>query len=236
MKYFAFLVVFLLIPAVAHGQEDLNISLPPVAPGAGIAAIPEAKPAPALFAASTPVHPAAANAVSGAYRVVAPTAGQEPSVIGVFPQRQWQAYAGYTFLRFYEVPGITKTLNGFDLGVTYFPKASWFGIDGAMTAAFGTQMGQTAKFALALGGPRLRWSAPRGVEFWVHGLAGVSHFVPQTIYGGQSAFAYEAGGGIDIRAHHQRFAYRFEVDAVGTSYFGTYQVSPKASAGIVFKF
>lgn len=229
MKFTAFLAVFLLIAIGTRGQGNPTALPSPVTAGPETAAAPATGSAPTLFALNAPAY-------SGRAASSAPADGQVPAVVGVYPQRCWQLYAGYTFLRFYEVPGTTKTLNGLDLGVTYFPKASWFGIDGTMTAAFGTQKGQAAKFALALGGARLRWSAPRAIEFWVHGLAGESHFLPQTIYGGQSAFAYEAGGGMDIRAHHQRFAYRFEADAVGTSYFGTYQVSPKFSAGIVFKF
>ena len=53
---------------------------------------------------------------------------------------------------------------------------------------------------------------------------------------GQAAFAYEAGGGIDINAHHQKWAYRFAGDMVGTRFFSTNRFSPKISAGIVYKF
>jgi hypothetical protein len=47
--------------------------------------------------------------------------------------------------------------------------------------------------------------------------------------------AYEAGGGVDIRARW-RLSYRIEVDMVGTHYYNTYQYSPKVTAGIVIKF
>jgi hypothetical protein len=157
-------------------------------------------------------------------------------VYGVFQSFEWQAYAGYTFFRFYEVPNITQNMNGFNVSMAYYPRGGWIGADGELVAAFGSQAGVTSKFVLEMGGVRLRWSAPRAVELWVHGLAGGSHFVPQTPYGGQSAFAYEVGGGIDVDAHHHRMAYRLQGDVVGTRYFGTYQYSPRISAGIVYKF
>jgi hypothetical protein len=82
----------------------------------------------------------------------------------------------------------------------------------------------------------VRWSAPRGLELWAHGLVGASHYTPQTAYGNQGAFAYEVGGGLDVTGHHRRFAYRFEANMIGTKYFNTYQVSPMGAAGVVFKF
>jgi hypothetical protein len=157
-------------------------------------------------------------------------------VYGVFQNFDWQAYAGYTFFRFYEVPNITQNMNGFNFSVAYYPRGGWVAAEGEFVAAFGSQAGVTSKFVLGMGGARFRWSAPRAVEVWVHGLAGGSHFTPQTAFGGQSAFGYEVGGGVDVNAHHHRMAYRLQGDMVGTRYFGTYQYSPKISAGIVYKF
>ncbi|HYL46224.1 MAG TPA: hypothetical protein VEU52_04300, partial [Candidatus Limnocylindrales bacterium] len=86
------------------------------------------------------------------------------------------------------------------------------------------------------GGPRFRWSLPRGLELWGHGLVGYSHFAPQTPFGGQNAFAFEVGAGVDINVRHQKWALRFAGDMIGSHYFGTEQYSPKASAGVVYKF
>jgi hypothetical protein len=55
-------------------------------------------------------------------------------------------------------------------------------------------------------------------------------------YGGQSAFAYEAGGGVDINIHHQRWAVRAQADLVGTRFFSTYQYSPKIAFGVVYRY
>ncbi len=190
---------------------------------------------PLLAEARLPGSPESSDPVGPVFSS-APAAQQPPSIYGVFPTYNWQLFLGYTFMRFYEVPSTTESLNGLDIGMVYYPKGLWVGGEGDMTAAFGSQGGQTAKFLTGMGGVRFRWSAPRAVELWAHGLAGESHYLPQTSYGNQTAFAYEFGGGIDILAHHQRLAYRAEVDSVGTRYFNTYQYSPKIAVGIVFKF
>jgi len=157
-------------------------------------------------------------------------------VIGVYERYSFQAYVGYTFMRFYEVPHQIYSLNGFDSAITYYPESGWIGGDGEFLGAFGSQGGVTSKLAFAAGGLRARWAGPRGLEIWTHGLAGRAHYVPQTAYGPQGAFAYEVGLGVDATGNRQRIAYRLGVDMVGTKFFGTYQLSPKMSVGIVFKF
>ncbi|HUJ32559.1 MAG TPA: hypothetical protein VLY23_14855 [Candidatus Acidoferrum sp.] len=159
-------------------------------------------------------------------------------VYGVMPKYDFQAYLGYTFIRFYEVPGVNVNLHGFNYSIVFYPEyfKGWIGADGEFVAAFGTQNNESARFLLGMGGARFRWSLPRGLEFWAHGLVGGSHYVPQTSYGGQGALGYEVGGGVDINSHNSRFAYRISADAVGTEYFSTYQFSPKVAVGIVYKF
>ncbi|MGA8142487.1 MAG: hypothetical protein WB987_01200 [Candidatus Acidiferrales bacterium] len=167
-----------------------------------------------------------------------PTSEPEPQIVqGVYQQYQWQAYLGYTFFRFYESshPTIRENQNGVNWSIVYYWK-NWFGIDGEMAATHGSQFGQSSWFLFGGGGPRIRWSGPRGLEFWGHGLFGGSHFTPQTPFGKQEAFAFEVGGGVDINAHNQRWAFRLGGDMIGSHYFSTYQYSPKFSAGLVFKF
>jgi hypothetical protein len=164
-----------------------------------------------------------------------PAAAPQQPVQGVFQNFPWQAYLGYTFVRFYQTPGVTINTNGLNFGVVYYFK-DWIGADGEFVATFGSQYAHTAKFLLGMGGARLRWSAPRGLELWAHGLLGATHYLPQTANGNQGALAYELGGGVDIAAGRRRWAYRLEADVVGTRYFSTYQYSPKFSAGVVFKF
>ena len=155
-------------------------------------------------------------------------------VYGVFPKFDWEASAGYTFLRFYEAPRTTPNTNGAYGSVVYYVK-DWIGAEGEVNAAFGTLSGSTSHFVLPGGGVRLRWPMSGGIEIWGHALAGVSNLSPETPYGKSTTFAYEAGAGIEIRTH-RRWAYRIEGDAVGTFFFNTYQVSPKVSAGVVYKF
>lgn len=169
----------------------------------------------------------------------APSPAEPPQVVyGVKPNYDFQAYLGYTFLRFYEVPGTKINTNGFNYSIVYYPDRfhGWLGADGEFVLTFGSQFNEKARFLLGMGGARVRWAAPRNIEVWGHALLGGSHYVPQTSYGSQSAFGYELGGGVDINTHNSRWAYRVSGDVVGTRYFNTYQFSPKISAGIVYKF
>ena len=162
---------------------------------------------------------------------------RQPSVYGVFQSYNWQATAGYTFFRFYVVPHVTDNMNGINLGLQYYPGGKWFAADGEFVGAWGTNYGiGGTKYVQGMGGGRVRWSAPRGLEVWGHALVGGSHFLPQTSMGSNAAFAYEAGGGVDLNIHQKRIAYRVSANMVGTRYFGTYQYSPNVSIGVVFKF
>jgi len=172
----------------------------------------------------------------GAYSSSSPEPAEPPQgVQGVFQNYYWQAYVGYTYVRFFEIPGTQVNTNGFNFSVQYYLK-NWLAADGEFVATFGSQFGSTADYLMGLGGLRIRKAGPRGLEIWAHVLGGGSHYTPQTSYGNQHSVAYEVGGGVDIDAHHHRMAYRVSVDAAGTNYFNTYQVSPKVSAGVVFKF
>ncbi|HTZ74565.1 MAG TPA: hypothetical protein VMB47_11635 [Candidatus Aquilonibacter sp.] len=183
-----------------------------------------------------------ANAVTSAPALATLAEPAQPApdppqyVRSVFQTYNWEAYFGYTFLRFYASPALTRNTNGVNLGVVYYPGGKWFGVDTEALGTFGSLLNVTEKFVMAAGGGRVRWQGPRGIEVWAHGLAGYSHFLPQTALGGQSAFAFETGAGVDLNLRHERWAVRLAGDMVGTSYFQTHQYSPKASAGIVIKF
>lgn len=166
------------------------------------------------------------------------SADPEPQYVqGVYQKYAWQAYVGYTFFRFYESshPTLRENQNGVNWSIVRYWK-DWLGLDGEMSATYGTQGGQDSWFLFGGGGPRFRWSGPRGLELWGHALFGGTHFTPQTAFGPQEAFAYEVGGGVDIGGHYKRWAVRLSGDMIGSHYFSTYQFSPKFSAGFVFKF
>jgi|HubBroStandDraft_6_1064221.scaffolds.fasta_scaffold00456_8 hypothetical protein len=197
-------------------DAPLKLALPPVAIEA-----PASAPSSfglALPAAPTPAEPA------------------EPQVVqGVFQNFYWQAYVGFTYLRFFEVPGVQVNTEGVNFGVVYYFK-DWLGADGEFVGTFAPAPGCLAKYLMGMGGIRVRHSMQHNIEVWAHGLIGAATFRPQTAYGNQTSYGYEVGGGVDLNTHHRRLAYRVSLDAAGTTYFNTYQVSPKVSAGVVFKF
>ena len=54
-------------------------------------------------------------------------------VQSVYETYRWQAYVGYEYLRFYEVPAIAKNSNGFMYSMVYYLK-DWIGLDGELNA------------------------------------------------------------------------------------------------------
>src|SRR5581483_10766902 len=172
--------------------------------------------------------------------VTLPAAAPEPAApqvpVSVIPRYAFQLYGGYTFVRFYAYPGLEANRNGFDISASYFPHAGLFGVEGALTAAFGSLNNEKSDFAFAGGGPRFRWDAGRGLELWAHGLVGWSNFLPQIAGFSQDGLGYELGAGVDVNAHLQHFAFRVEGDMIGTRLYDRAQYSPKFSVGIVYKF
>jgi hypothetical protein len=235
MKCSAVVLGVFLLAATVGAQSNIHEPRLPAAPTPAATLPAEPSQGLTLWADAAPGGASAAAAPAFAASSD-PASAQAAPVYGVVEPYSWQLYAGYTFFNFYEVPTLKNIENGFDVEVTYFPHASWIGGEGDLMATFGSQAGCTSKFTLASGGVRLRWIGPQGTELWLHGVAGGAHFFPQTAYGGQNAFGYITGGGIDFSRGSRRLAYRAEVDAVGTRFFGTYQYSPKVSVGIVFKF
>lgn len=190
------------------------------------------------------VAPASAAALSpapvgaGLALPVAPEAAEpaEPQTVqGVFQNFYWQAYLGYTYVRFFEVPGTQVNTNGLNFSAVYYFK-DWLAADGEFVGTYGTQLGQNANFLMGMGGIRVRHAMEHNMEVWAHVLGGAAHYSPQTAFGKQTSVGYEIGGGLDLNTHRRRLAYRISVDAAGTAFFNTYQLSPKVSAGIVFKF
>jgi len=207
-------------PAVlASGAQNTSSDAPAAYALYAVASLP-AIPAPAVPSLAEPAQPAAPASL----------------VQSVFQTYDLQAYAGYTFFRFYAEPKFTNDMNGINLGITYYPGGGWIGVDGDFIGTFGSTPTCTTKFVMASGGPRFRWLGPRGIEVWAHGLVGYSNFLPQTALGNHSAFAFQAGAGVDLNIRQQRWAIRLAGDVIGTRYFSTGQYSPKVSAGLVYKF
>jgi hypothetical protein len=240
MRYFAFLLALVFLLSISAGAQSSfsNTVLLPSSYFAAPAASDAAAAAPAI--SLTPFSTAPANIQPGTLPSSTPLsllpapAAPPQDVTSVFENYSWQFYGGYTYQRFFELPGITQNMNGFNMSVVYYWK-DWLGFDGEFAATHATQDNVSSWFLFGGGGPRFRWSWKKGIEIWAHGLVGGSHFTPQTPAGVQHAFAYELGGGVDL-PFKARWALRVGADAMCTRYFSTYQYSPVAHAGVVFRF
>jgi hypothetical protein len=214
-----------------HAQVNPNYSLPEVSllHDSDILAMNDVPAGTMLpLASASPSDAAGASSLGG----------RQFGPVGVFQTYTFQIYADYSFFRFYVAskPNLNENMNGLDFGFNYYPGAGWLGFEGQFAAEFGTLLHSSSKFAMALGGVRVRTSAPRNAEIWGHVLVGYTKFIPQTALGGQSAFAFEVGGGVDLGSHRSRFRIRLQGDLVGTRYFSTYQYSPRIAAGVVYNY
>jgi len=165
-----------------HAQVNPNYSLPTVPSAQDELSSPSAPDAqPLLALAVSPAEPLGAPRIAPANSSAnGEPAQQPPTVYGVFQNYNWQIYGGYSFMRFYAAskPSLVENMNGLDLGIAYFlPKASWFGVEGQFVGEFGSLDGFESRFTLGAGGARFRWSIPRGLVIWAHGMGGFSHLL-----------------------------------------------------------
>jgi len=199
-------------------------------------------PALPLFAMASPAEPMPAfqptRLPAFASQKDAPAAGSGADtppvgVYGVFPSYQYQIFVGYTFVRFYVIPGTAENMNGLDFSVAYYFR-DHLAVDGELAVAIGSYSGENSEFFAGMGGIRYRHPVGR-MDIWIHGLAGEGHFSPQTAFGSEDGFGYEVGGGVDITPRRLRLSWRVQADMVGTHLYGTYQYSPKIAIGLVYK-
>jgi hypothetical protein len=236
MKYISVLAGGLWFLALTAGaQTNFGNSVTLAAPS-----FMTASPSPGVAAASSPISfssPAPLTATPS-FSFPTPIPPPEPppqGVQGVFEKYSYDVYVGYTFFRFYEVPGLRSNMNGVNGSAVYWYR-DWVGADGEVFAVYGSQPGQNSWLAFFGVGPRFRYVGPKGIDVWAHALIGGMFITPETPYGGQGAIAGVVGAGVDLNGHHRHMALRLAVDGVASHFFQTYQVSPKVSAGIVYKF
>jgi hypothetical protein len=237
MKYISVLFAGLLLAAVTAGaQSNFGDSVTLATPSFMTYAATGAMPAtPASSAADSPTLFASPAFNSPAPAAPALPAAMPQDVQGVFNKYSWDLYAGYTFFRFYEVPGTSSNMNGGNLSAVYYYR-DWLGADAELMATYGSQPGQNSWLVFGGIGPRFRYVGPKGIDLWAHAMIGGMFIDPQTPYGGQGALAGLAGVGVDLNAHHRHVALRVAIDGIASRFFNTYQISPKASVGIVYKF
>jgi hypothetical protein len=233
MKYLAFLGAMVLAMAfAAHAQSSSGPSFALGTPAPSISAVPAFALAPASAATFAVADPAPAPADPA-------PAGPEPApqgVYGVLQNYNWQAYAGFSHISFYELPNQTGQLNGFNMSIVFYPKGGHWAADGEFATGFAPQFGITTRLALGLGGVRYRVDIGRGLEIWGHGMVGGAHFYPQTEFGSQDAVAFDIGAGVDVNPHHRRLGFRGAVDWTPTLFFGTHQYNVRESIGVVYRF
>src|ERR1700683_428042 len=204
MKYISVLFAGLLLVAVNAGaQSNFGDSVTLATPSfMTYAATATTMPAtPASSAAGSPTVFASPAFASPAPAAPALPAAMPQDVQGVFNKYSWDLYAGYTFFRFYEVPGTTSNMNGGNLSAVYYYR-DWLGADAEVMAAYGSQPGQNSWLVFGGIGPRFRYVGPKGIDLWAHAMVGGMFIDPQTPYGGQGALAGLAGGGGGLRAPH----------------------------------
>jgi hypothetical protein len=223
---------FLLAASGASAQTSFSpsVSLVP-SPFVAVASAPNANFTPANFSPSSAV-----STTFFASPEPAPAPSPAPQAVqGVFEKYDTDISVGYTFMRFYEVPGDTLNGNGFNVSAVYWYR-DWWGPDGEFFATYSRQPGVNSWVAIGAGGVRVRKVLDRGLDVWAHGLIGGAYLAPKSPYGSEGAPTAILGVGADLNAHHRHVAYRIALDAVGTRFFATYQISPKVSLGVVFKF
>lgn len=224
MRHVAFLCgIVLILGFTAAAQVN---SGPSLLLGSPMPALAFAIPAPA----AEPFPAANASARS------APAEPEPQGVYGVLQNYNWQAYVGFTHFVFYELPGVTGNLNGFNMSLAYYPHGGHFAGDGEFAAAFAPNSQVNTRIEMGLGGVRYRLQATPEIEIWAHGMVGGAKYLPQTPFGSEEAFAFAAGGGVDFSPHHKRLGFRLQADMVGTRFFGTHQYNPKVSVGVIYKF
>jgi hypothetical protein len=140
---------------------------------------------------------------------------------------------GYTFVAFQETGGLSANDSGVNATAIYYD--NHVGVEADFTDAYGTQNGQAAQILFGGAGVRYRLPHYRSFQPWVHAVGGYTYLSPKVSLGADDAFGYKLGGGFDVNPRHARIGYRVSADLFGTRYFGTYQLSPEVTVGIVFK-
>jgi len=179
---------------------------------------------------SGPATPAASEAAP------APAApAPKPNFIyGNRDDYRWQLAIGVGFYRF-QSNIINASLVGTNTTVSYFTN-SWLAVEGNIVTGFAPAINVNEHVKYFGGGGGIRVGGRRNrFEPWGHVLLGGAHLQPQTAGNSRSAFAVQAGIGLDYRLH-SRFSIRGETDWVYTTFFNQTQNNFQAALGGVFHF
>ncbi|HJZ65886.1 MAG TPA: hypothetical protein VKD70_16280 [Candidatus Acidoferrum sp.] len=148
---------------------------------------------------------------------------------------RFQLGVGYEYVHFRSTP-FNSNLNGVHTSLTYYLN-DWGAIEGNVVGAFGTKVfGDRSKYLLYTVGPRIAWrDSRRKYEPWMHFLVGGLHMSPQVINGGQNAFAFQGGAGVDLR-YNSRISFRVEGDYVRSQLYSQSQNNVQFGGEFVLHF
>src|SRR5580700_3084492 len=144
MKYISVLAGGLLFLALNAGaQTNFGNSVTLAAPS-----FMTAWPSPAAPASSSPMSfsSLAPPTATPSFSLPTPIPPPQPppqGVQGVFEKYSYDVYVGYTFFRFYEVPGIRSNMNGVNGSAVYWYR-DWVGADDKVFGVYSSQRGQNS--------------------------------------------------------------------------------------------
>jgi hypothetical protein len=148
----------------------------------------------------------------------------------------WQVGTNFTYQRF-DIGGGNTNLYGIHTTVTRWLGDSWFGLEGTVTASFGSLTPAVREKVVFYGGGAHVGKRSGRLQPWGHFLVGGAHD-RFSQGGGLSAFntfGIMGGGGVDLqwRSH---IAWRFQADYLGTHFGGVWQQTVTTGVGILFDF
>ena len=195
------------------------------------------------FAASAqdfaaPPAPAAATLASAPAAPLEPAPAPAP-LFGAPNRSPWQLGLGYQFSHFDNIGGQSFNNNGVWASITRYVN-DWLGIEGDVTAGFGTTPAPSnfvAKTVFAGGGAHMAMVRDSRLEPWIHALVGVEHFrfTQGPVLGSNTGLGYVLGGGADYKLM-PRIAIRFGADFLGTRVISANQANYQAGVGVIFNF
>jgi hypothetical protein len=148
----------------------------------------------------------------------------------------WQVGMNFTYQKF-DIGGGDSNLYGIHSTVTRWIGDSWFGLEGSVSAAFGSLNAHDREQLVFYGGGAHVGKRSGKYQPWAHFLAGGAHdrFNQEIGPSSFNTFGLMGGGGLDIqwRSH---IAWRVQGDYLGTRFGSVWQKSATVGVGILFDF
>lgn len=151
-------------------------------------------------------------------------------------ETRWDLSATFAYVHFKSAP-FSANLFGLHTALAY-KLNDFFALEGSLVSAFGGDVlgGERSKFVMYTGGGRVGWKLERRRWApWAHALVGGAHVNPQTAAGSKNGFAFQAGGGADLR-FNPHLSFRAEGDYIHTLLYSSSQNNFEFGAGVVIHF